>query len=523
MHASISTIERQAAPTPQLAEDKLALEYAEQHGTACARSCWSIDHWLWPVLFFEVALYFGLHGFQTLFASLVLLFTGLLTVIIAFRLALVTLSLISSPEVKVDAAELSQLSQAELPMITILAPLYKEANLAQGLVRSLAQLDYPRSLLDIKLLLEADDDITVNAVRSLELGKEFDVILVPASLPRTKPKACNYGLRRARGEFTVIFDAEDRPESDQLKKVVLAFSQAADNVACIQAKLNYYNPRVNFLTRSFALEYTAWFDLVLPGIQRLDGPIPLGGTSNHFRTAVLRELGGWDPYNVTEDCDLGVRISILGYRTLLIDSTTWEEANSELGNWIRQRSRWIKGYMQTHLVHTKRAFHLLRRAGLRRTLLFYLCVSSVPLQQLLNLLCLPVLVLYALLLGYDGMLGRDPWVVVAGSREEFRTAWQMMFLEAGEDPLWSRFSVVGFVCSIGLLLTNGMFIAINLLAARRRGYGDLWLTALLSPGYWALGSVAAWKGAVQLVMRPHYWEKTNHGLTPIETKGSDPA
>lgn len=504
-----------------MVEDRLALEYAQQHGSACARSCWSIDHWLWPILFFEVALYLGLVGFQTLFASFVLFITGLLAVIIAFRLTLVTLSLIASSEIKVDAEELAQLDDADLPLVTILVPLYKEANVAQGAVQALSKLDYPRSLLDIKLLLEADDSITVQAVRALELDKnfdgEFDVILVPASLPRTKPKACNYGLKKARGEFTVIFDAEDRPEVDQLKKVVLAFSKADESVACIQAKLNYYNPRVNFLTRSFALEYTAWFDLVLPGIQRLDGPIPLGGTSNHFRTAVLRELGGWDPYNVTEDCDLGVRISILGYRTLLIDSTTWEEANSQLGNWIRQRSRWIKGYMQTHLVHTKRVFYLLRNLGMRRTILFYLCISSVPLQQLLNLLCVPGLLLYALLLGYDVALGRDPWIVVAGSREEFRTAWQMMFLEAGEDPLWSRFSVVGFVCSVALLLTNGMFILINLLAASRRGYGDLWLTAILSPAYWALGSVAAWKGAVQLVIRPHYWEKTVHGLTPNES------
>lgn len=496
----------------ELQEDALAQEYVQQHGRVSARNCWSFDHLLWPLLLFEAGLYVGLQGFQALFAALVLLVTGVLALTIAFRLTLVVLSLLHDPEVKVSSTELSQLSEQDLPTYTILVPLYKEANVAEGIVAALSRLDYPKHLLDIKLLLEADDEITVSAVRSLTFGEEFDTVLVPASLPRTKPKACNYGLKQARGEFTVIFDAEDRPDADQLKKVTWAFSQADASVACIQAKLNYYNPRVNFLTKSFALEYTAWFDLVLPAIQYLDGPIPLGGTSNHFRTKLLKELGGWDPYNVAEDCDLGVRISMLGHRTLLIDSTTWEEANSELHNWIRQRSRWVKGYMQTHLVHTKLAFNLVRTMGLRRAILFYLCVSSVPLQQLLNLVCLPVLGAYAMLLTYDLLQGRDLWVVIAGSREEYRTAWKMLFLEAGEDPVWSRFAVFGFVASICMLLTNLMFILVNLLAARRRGYSDLWLTAILSPVYWVLGAVAAWKGAIQLVVRPHYWEKTIHGL-----------
>lgn len=500
----------------ELRQDSLAQAYAEQHGDQCALACWSGTHLIPPIVLLECALYIGLHGIKPLFAALILFLTGLLLLTITFRLAVVGLSLVWNPEVKVSPEEIAALGDS-LPSVTVLVPLYKEANIAGGIVEALSKLDYPKELLDIKLLLEEDDELTLNAVRSLVLGKEFSLVVVPAGLPRTKPKACNYGLREARGDYTVIFDAEDHPDVDQLKKVAVAFSNASPDVACIQAKLNYYNPRENFITKSFALEYTAWFDMVLPGIQFLNGPIPLGGTSNHFRTEILKDLGGWDPYNVTEDCDLGVRLATLRYRTLLIDSTTWEEANNHTGNWIRQRSRWVKGYMQTHLVHTKRLFNLYRTMGIRRTLLFYLCVTSVPLQQLLNLVCLPISILYLSLLSVDVIQGRDPYTVIAGSREEYRTAWQMVFLEVGEDPLWSSFSVIGFVASACMLLTNLVFILINLLAARKRGYSDLWLTAVLSPAYWVLGSFAAWKGAIQLLLKPHYWEKTIHGLTHTST------
>ena len=499
-----------------LTEDPLAVEYAERQGNSCARHTWAMSHFWTAFVLADVALYFWLHSPQTLFAAILLLLTGLLLTSVAFRLFIVFLSLWKNPQVTVTGEEVDATAASELPTYTVLVPLYKEANVAKGIVASLGRLTYPRDRLDIKLLLEADDDITIAAVERLSLSDEFDVVFVPPGLPRTKPRACNHGLLRARGELAVIFDAEDRPEADQLLKVVHAFRSVDDSVACIQAKLNYYNPRENFLTKCFALEYTAWFDLVLPGIQYLNGPIPLGGTSNHFRTDVLRKFDGWDPYNVTEDCDLGVRLATGGYRTLLIDSTTWEEANTQVGNWIRQRSRWVKGYMQTCLVHTKRAFNLVRTMGIRRALLFHLCITSVPLQQLVNLVCWPVTLLFGALLLMDWWGGRDPWLVLAGSRDEYRIAWKMLYLEVGETPAWAAFSVVGFIGSVCMLLANCLFVLVNLLASRRRNLKDLWLPALLSPFYWTLGSLAAWKGAIQLIFRPHYWEKTVHGLTTVE-------
>jgi glycosyltransferase XagB len=502
--------------TESLPEDLLAIEYHRYHGGITARFTWAENHFWTAFALVDVGLLFLFHGILPLFAFCILSLTLLVLVLVAFRLLLVLISTVRNPQIVVTREQIDSLPPESLPVYTILVPLYKEANVASGIVASLGNLEYPRDKLDIKLLLEGDDRVTIDAIERITLPPEFETVLVPPGTPRTKPKACNYGLACARGEFVVVFDAEDRPEADQLLKAVVAFRAHDEKVACIQAKLNYYNPRENFLTKCFALEYTTWFDMILPGIQYLDGPIPLGGTSNHFRTTSLQSFRGWDPYNVTEDCDLGVRLALSGYQTKLLDSTTWEEANTRLGNWIRQRSRWVKGYLQTHLVHTRRSFNLLRSLGIRKTILFYLCVSTVPIQQLLNLVCWPIAFLYCVLLTIDWFHGTDTMTVVAGSRDEYRFAWKMLYLDAGEHPVWATFSVIGFVGTILLVFANLLFILINLIACRLRGYNDLWPTALLSPVYWTLASIAAWKGAIQLISRPHYWEKTVHGLSSIQ-------
>lgn len=232
-------------------------------------------------------------------------------------------------------------------------PLYREANVLPTLVDALKRLEYPPDRLDVKLLLEEDDEDTIRAAKSAALPNYIELVLVPASQPRTKPKACNYGLARARGEYVVIYDAEDIPEPDQLLKAVAVLRSSPAEVVCVQAKLSYYNAFQNVLTKWFTVEYATWFDLMLPGLFAARMPIPLGGTSNHFKTAVLQSMGAWDPFNVTEDADLGIRLYKAGYRTVIMNSTTYEEANADLVNWIRQRSRWIKGYIQTSLVHLR--------------------------------------------------------------------------------------------------------------------------------------------------------------------------
>ncbi|MCW8133955.1 MAG: glycosyltransferase, partial [Planctomycetota bacterium] len=322
---------------------------------------------LFYVLVFVLLSLFLYTDYKVFYTVLTFVLCGFYGAVIVFRLVSVKWSLVRAfagrpCEHRIPAEELEKLDPRDLPVYTILVPMYKEPEVAQKIARAVTELDYPLEKLDVKLLLEEDDPETRKKIEEVmdQLPSCVEVIVcpkVPKGQPKTKPRACNWGLERARGQYLVIYDAEDRPEPDQLKKAVAAFRRlkaaGKEKVVCLQAKLNYFNARQNPLTRFFTLEYTTWFDLFLPGLHAFRIPIPLGGTSNHFDTKTLKDLGGWDPFNVTEDCDLGIRMARQGYRTEILDSTTWEEANCRVGNWIRQRSRWIKGYFQTHLVHTR--------------------------------------------------------------------------------------------------------------------------------------------------------------------------
>jgi cellulose synthase/poly-beta-1,6-N-acetylglucosamine synthase-like glycosyltransferase len=399
------------------------------------------------------------------------------------------------------------------PMYTVLVPLYKERNVARNILVSLGKLDYPRDRLDVKFLLEADDPDTLQAISDAGIPPWAEVIVVPAGQPKTKPRACNHGLATAKGDFLVIFDAEDRPEPDQLKQAVHAFASMPVEVACLQAQLAYHNHRQNMLTRWFALEYNVWFRRYLSGLVALGVPIPLGGTSNHFRTGILRQIGGWDPFNVTEDCDLGVRLYMQGFHTRTLDSTTWEEANSRVGNWIRQRSRWLKGYMITHLVWARRPWLLVWKLNPWGALGFLLSVFCVSCLSAVNLVLWVISGIYLTLVTIDLSHGHGLWELLSTRDEAHeRLSWQMVFSGRYEDPSLSQLSQVFFAASVCLMLGNIAFILINALAGRRPGQRGLWFAAFISPLYWILISIAAWKGLWQLVWKPHYWEKTVHGL-----------
>ncbi|MEA3483481.1 MAG: glycosyltransferase [Pseudomonadota bacterium] len=237
---------------------------------------------------------------------------------------------------KVSQFELAMLDEDELPFYTVLVPVFREEKVVAQLMTNLGRLDYPRDRLEVLILVEEGDDATRATIARSVVPEHFIVVPVPAGVPQTKPRACNVGLELARGDFLVIFDAEDAPEPDQLKKAVIVFSRTDESTAVVQASLNYFNARENALTRLFTLEYGAWFDYMLMGLEDSDLPIPLGGTSNHFRMTALRRLGGWDPYNVTEDADLGIRASALGYRVGVVDATTMEEATSRVPQFIKQ-------------------------------------------------------------------------------------------------------------------------------------------------------------------------------------------
>jgi cellulose synthase/poly-beta-1,6-N-acetylglucosamine synthase-like glycosyltransferase len=379
------------------------------------------------------------------------------------------------------AIEARTLRVEELPVFTVLVPMFGEAAMLPALAHALRSLDYPLGKLDIKIVLEAGDHATIAAARGLGLEGVFEIIVVPPSTPQTKPKACNFALRFARGEYLVVYDAEDRPEPDQLRKVVATFRRSPPNTACLQCRLNYYNAGENWLTRMFTLDYALWFDQMLPGLERLAMPIPLGGTSNHFRIDVLRELHAWDPFNVTEDADLGIRIAQKGYRVGTVDSTTFEEASCRAGQWIRQRSRWIKGYIQTLLVHTRRPLHLVRSVGLLGFLGFVFFIGGTVLAGLLN----PIF--WAIYLA---------WLATAAT---------------GFDPVFPQSLL--FLSLFNLIAGNGAFMYLSMLAPIRRGWLGLVPYSLTAFGYWVLISIAAYRGLWQLLRDPHYWEKTQHGLS----------
>lgn len=384
---------------------------------------------------------------------------------------------------EVNEEEIDQINLHSLPIYTILVPLYKEASVIPILTNALKRLRYPKDRLDVKFLLEEDDVETIQAAKDYNLPKFIELVIVPPSEPRTKPKACNYGLQTARGEYVVIFDAEDIPESDQLLKAIATFRRSPDSLACVQAKLNYYNTRQNVLTRWFTSEYTMWFDLFLPALFSSNMPVPLGGTSNHFKTSVLMDLGAWDPFNVTEDADLGVRLYKHGYTTGIIDSTTYEEANSDFVNWIRQRSRWVKGYIQTWLVHMRHPVKLYKDLGFVGFMGFQMMVGGTPFIFIFN----PVL--WALALS---------WYIFGPNFEASLLPPQIYYL-----------------AGINWIMGNFIFIYINLIGLARREIWSLVLFAVLSPIYWLYMSIAAWKGLFQLITKPSYWEKTIHGLSSV--------
>lgn len=407
-------------------------------------------------------------------------FAALYTAISLYRLWLAYRGASTNLTIQVNAAEVAQMNERELPMFTLLIPVFRERDVIQGLVQSIESLDYPRAKLDVLLLFEESDRDTLEAAMALRPPAMIRFVVVPDSVPRTKPKALNFGLASARGQYAVVYDAEDRPEPDQLKRVVAAFRRAPPDVICLQAKLNYYNRHQNILTRWFTSEYSTWFDLILPGLDSTLAPIPLGGTSNHFVLERLRELGGWDPFNVTEDADLGIRMFKRGYRAAIVDSTTYEEANSELGNWIRQRSRWVKGYMQTWLVNMRHPLHLLLALGWRASFSFHATVGGTPLVFLLNPIYWTITTLW------------------------FLTHWQVI------PPLFP--GPVYYLSLFNLVVGNFVFAYLNLAGTYRRGYYELSGVALLTPIYWMMMSLAAWRALWQLLAQPFQWEKTTHGL-----------
>jgi len=376
----------------------------------------------------------------------------------------------------------AELPDDRLPVYTVIAALYREASSVGGLLSAIERLDYPPEKLDVIIAVEADDPETPAAIAARVTRVPITVVSVPAAGPRTKPKALNVALPFARGTFTVIYDAEDRPEPNQLRRALQAFHAAGDGLACVQARLCIDNTADSWLARYYTAEYAGQFDVFLPGLAALGLPLPLGGSSNHFHTATLREIGGWDPYNVTEDADLGMRLARFGYRSEMIDSTTYEEAPAYFGPWLRQRTRWFKGWMQTWLVHMRQPRQLLRDLRLTGFVAFQLMVGGNALAALVHPLFMAALI-YTCTTSSEIWRSDDAAITVVGA-------------------VYATTVIVGYLSSAFL----------GWLGLARRGLlASAWVL-LLTPLHWLLLSLAAWRAVYQLVVAPYAWEKTEHGL-----------
>lgn len=397
-----------------------------------------------------------------------------------YRLLLVRRGLQGSHMARVSDEEALAVPDDQLPVYSVLVPAYREPEVISKIISAITRLNYPADKLDVRLLLEADDEATIAAARASIVDTPITIVLVPPAEPRTKPKACNFGLQSATGDLVTIFDAEDRPEPLQLRRAVVALARLGEDFACVQARLGHFNARQNLVTRWFTIEYGTWFRFLLPGLVSVGAPIPLGGTSNHFRAPLLRALQAWDPYNVTEDADLGIRLARLGYSVGVLDSITEEEANSDFVNWVKQRSRWYKGYLQTWLVHMRRPVAVHRELGVRGALGLHLFVLGTPLTALINPLFWILAVLW---------FAQKP----SGVAELFPPQ-------------------VYYVALACFILGNATVVYVNLLTTRVINQPGLLGAALLVPAYWVMMSVAAAKAAYQLALKPSYWEKTSHGL-----------
>lgn len=373
-------------------------------------------------------------------------------------------------------AQRQPLAIADLPVITVIVALYRESEVVAGLCASLRRLNYPREKLDVILVLEKSDTETQVAARTAARRAGFRVEVAPPCGPQTKPRALNYALQSARGALVAVYDAEDAPSADQL--IAAAESFAADpQLGVVQAPLGWYNAEDCWLTRQFSLEYAAQFHGLLPLFARLGAPLPLGGTSNVFRTDALKACGAWDPFNVTEDADLGFRLAREGWTAGLIAPGTGEEAPTTLAAWTGQRSRWLKGHLVTWLVQMRDPARLVRRAGWRALIVLQLSVFA----------------------NVFSAIAQTPGLVLA--------ALGMVFVMIGQ---------AGVLTLTGLLLGAASWLAALVclwVSAGRAGVkrrpldlGSAWI-------YWLCQGPAVWRALKEMGSAPYVWVKTRHGVS----------
>ncbi len=376
---------------------------------------------------------------------------------------------------------------ARLPMVSVMVPLFHEDDIAPRLIRRLGRIDYPKELFDVVLVVEEEDTQTRAALAGRGLPRWMRIVTVPDGPIRTKPRAMNYALDFCRGSIIGVWDAEDAPEPQQVRKVVRRFAECPEDVACLQGILDFYNAGHNWLTRCFAVEYATWFRAFLPGLARLGFVVPLGGTTLFFRRDVLEALGGWDAHNVTEDADLGLRIARHGYRTEVINTVTEEEPNARPMAWIRQRSRWQKGFAMTWACHMRSPRRLWRDLGAKR----FVGVQILLLGTLSQSIFLPVLWSF--------------WLLLLGLPHPL----------SGLMPFWLMLTLAGLFAATEVLTMAVGFWAV---CGPEHRHLKKWVPTMHV--YFPLSALSSYKALYEWVTRPFFWDKTAHGVVAAQ---SDPA
>jgi cellulose synthase/poly-beta-1,6-N-acetylglucosamine synthase-like glycosyltransferase len=379
-----------------------------------------------------------------------------------------------------------------LPGYSILLPVVREKENLEPLVEAMKGLHYPPSKLQVLVLLESDDLETIEAARAIALTEYFEVVVVPSGGPKTKPNALNFGLAKATGERLVVYDAEDRPEADQLLKAVATLQATPEDVVCAQARLSFWNRTSSWITRFYWTEYVMHFEWVLAGLSKQKMVPPLGGTSNHFVTAALRKVaidstqlpfshsyeGGWDPWNVTEDAELGGALALHGYRTVMFDSVTYESACQHVGKADKQRRRWLKGYFHTGLVYTRHPLQYARIMGIRKYLVYVLMLIGTPVSLWLN-------------------------VPFWGAT--------IVYFATHSSTIKQLFPAPLFYCGILLTLVGNLLQFYQMVATCLHRKGETSVKyMILAPVWWLLSTYTAYMALWEFAVKPHHWHKTEH-------------
>lgn len=368
-----------------------------------------------------------------------------------------------------------------LPRYSVLVAVYNEVEALPKLIKGLEKINYPTDLLEIFILIEEDDLATQQAFYACNAPEHIEALIVPDGNPRTKPRALNYGLHFATGEFVTIYDAEDLPEPDQLRKAVSTFRSGPDHLACLQAELSIYNRKENWLTAMFATEYKILFSNFLPFLAKHNLIVPLGGTSNHFKRKLLQQVGGWDPHNVTEDADLGIRFARLGYSCDVVDSYTIEEALPRLKPWLLQRSRWLKGWMQCYATHLREPKRFLKEVGLKRFLGLHVTIGIMLFAGLVHPTCI-ILLLCDII----------PYLI------------------AKNGTSIPSLSAISFLYILNAILGYGSYLLNGIFVLKDQPLKDKLIFSFTFPFYWVLMSISCYIALYEFFINPFYWHKSPH-------------